>query len=194
VLRLFHEQLASCRFLPVRRVGEVYVVVEPSAAGPPSCPSPMSFVSSSSQSFAVLDRPGSPTPAQADLVSLATSEYRLPYWAVLRVRLARSAMPGLMDDHEHDDPQAGGGPSGAAREPEDDVLMKGSVSAYEVAVALHHPPAAEWYPGRQVVMDRIKQGVLATCCHVNQLLLLNHLHDTRQASSLLIAPTDSDLK
>jgi hypothetical protein len=164
-LRLFQEHLLSGRFLSVRRSDTTYFLVEPRPAGADGAPL---------------------SPRERGQSPIDTRDCSVPYWAVLRIQ--RKRMTGLLDAPELD-PLVGTGEA-----PDASTDLGGFGDSYEVRVALHHPLGTVWYENRQELVEKLRQGILETCTHVNQLLLLSHLHDTRVASPLLIPPTDSDLK
>ncbi|GAB5035049.1 Hypothetical protein NocV09_02300640 [Nannochloropsis oceanica] len=209
-LELFHEHLASCRFLTVRKAAGMYFVVEPSL---PEDPLFFQTVrTSSSTLMSPPDRPSSllstPSPKNVipplplDITLRATCAYRIPYWAILQVRrrktrreasLSAAKMATSKEFIKKRRASSGGG-DGRGKVQREVEPLGDYMDSYEVVVSVHHAPSAPWYQARHEVLENIRAKILVVCTHVNQILLLRHLHDTRHASPLLIAPTKNDLR
>jgi len=168
---MFQDQLSSGAFLPVRKIHDVYFVMEPGDA------SLHPRVPGRSNSYRTLPR--------ASSHEISEDDTRIRYWAILQLR-KRKSLPATQSASTVPLSFAAGASA-----------MEGQfcfLSSYTVHVALHHPHGTVWYDQRQDIMNRIREGIMETCAHVNKLLLLAHLHDTRLASPLLIAPTAEDLR
>jgi len=199
-LDLFHDHLSGDRFLPVRKVGEIYILVRPYN---PCQVSPSqtgrSFTTSSTSSPNLTYKP----PAEqfchrkknSSVGSFGKSAYEIPYWVVLQVQ--RKKVPGgKMTSTTTGVPEKsrtrnlGGAIMGDHWS--DDFSLESYLDSHEVVISMHHPVSAPWYEARNEIMEDVERGIWNACKHVNQILLLRHLHDTHHASSFLIAPCDND--
>lgn len=99
---------------------------------------------------------------------------------------------GEAGDADEDDEDAGDADAKWARSQRLKHWLMISLSASAVEVAFVHPQRSQELRNRTAILTDLRLALHAVATRVNQLLLLHQLHETREASGLLIEPGASD--